>query len=164
LKILNANPYFGIPLTEQETKNILTTGKLMIHLGTVDEKGHANIHPAWYYYDPFANKLYVQTGKQSKKTYNLRNNEIIYFCIDDQNPPYKGVRGKGSVKIHEDVNFNMPIAEKILIKYLGNLEQPSAEMLLAAQKKGQLVVLEISPIYYSAWDNGKQMGQTNIHI
>jgi general stress protein 26 len=136
----------------------------MIHLGTVDEKGHANIHPAWYYYDPFANKLYVQTGKQSKKTYNLRNNEIIYFCIDDQNPPYKGVRGKGSVKIHEDVNFNMPIAEKILIKYLGNLEQPSAEMLLAAQKKGQLVVLEISPIYYSAWDNGKQMGQTNIQI
>jgi general stress protein 26 len=136
----------------------------MIHLGTVDEKGHANIHPAWYYYDPFANKLYAQTGKQSKKTYNLRNNEIIYFCIDDQNPPYKGVRGKGSVKIHEDVNFNMPIAEKILIKYLGNLEQPSAEMLLAAQKKGQLVVLEISPIYYSAWDNGKQMGQTNIQI
>jgi general stress protein 26 len=164
LKILNANPYFGIPLTEQETKNILTTGKLMIHLGTVDEKGHANIHPAWYYYDPFANKLYVQTGKQSKKTYNLRNNEIIYFCIDDQNPPYKGVRGKGSVKIHEDVNFNMPIAEKILIKYLGDLEQPSAEMLLAAQKKGQLVVLEISPIYYSAWDNGKQIGQTNIQI
>jgi Uncharacterized stress protein (general stress protein 26) len=164
LKILNANPYFGIPLTEQETKNILTTGKLMIHLGTVDEKGHANIHPAWYYYDPFANKLYVQTGKQSKKTYNLRNNEIIYFCIDDQNPPYKGVRGKGSVKIHEDVNFNMLIAEKILIKYLGDLEQPSAEMLLAAQKKGQLVVLEISPIYYSAWDNGKQMGQTNIQI
>jgi general stress protein 26 len=164
LKILNANPYFGIPLTEQETKNILTTGTLMIHLGTVDEKGHANIHPAWYYYDPFANKLYVQTGKQSKKTYNLRNNEIIYFCIDDQNPPYKGVRGKGSVKIHEDVNFNMPIAEKILIKYLGNLEQPSAEMLLAAQKKGQLVVLEISPIYYSAWDNGKQMGQTDIQI
>ena len=164
MKILNANPYFGIPLTEQETKNILTTGKLMIHLGTVDEKGHANIHPAWYYYDPFANKLYVQTGKQSKKTYNLRNNEIIYFCIDDQNPPYKGVRGKGSVKIHEDVNFNMLIAEKILIKYLGDLEQPSAEMLLAAQKKGQLVVLEISPIYYSAWDNGKQMGQTNIQI
>jgi hypothetical protein len=48
LKILNANPYFGMPLTEQETKDILTTGTLMIHLGTVDEKGHANIYPAWY--------------------------------------------------------------------------------------------------------------------
>jgi Pyridoxamine 5'-phosphate oxidase len=164
LKILNANPYFGVPLTEQEIKDILTTGTLMIHLGTVDEKGHANIHPLWYYYDPSINKLYVQTGKQSKKTYNLRNNETIYFCIDDQNPPYKGVRGKASVNIHEDVNFNIPIAEKILIKYLGNLQHPSAQTLLAAQKKGQLVVLEVSPIYYSAWDNSKQIGQTNIQI
>jgi general stress protein 26 len=164
LKILNANPYFGILLTEQETKDILTTGTLMIHLGTVDEKGHANIHPAWYYYDASTNKLYIQTGKQSKKTINLTNNEMIYFCIDDQNPPYKGVRGKASVKIHEDVNFNVPIAEKILIKYLRNLQHPGAQTLLAAQKKGQLVVLEISPIYYSAWDNSKQMGQTNMQI
>jgi Pyridoxamine 5'-phosphate oxidase len=164
LKILNANPYFGVLLTEQEIKDILTTGTLMIHIGTVDEKGHANIHPLWYYYDPSINRLYVQTGKQSKKTYNLRKNETIYFCIDDQNPPYKGVRGKASVKIHEDVNFNIPIAEKILIKYLGNLQHPSAQTLLAAQSKGQLVVLEVSPIYYSAWDNSKQIGQTNIQI
>jgi Pyridoxamine 5'-phosphate oxidase len=164
LKILNANPYFGVPLTEQEIKDILTTGTLMIHLGTVDQMGHANIHPLWYYYDPSINKLYVQTGKQSKKTYNLRKNETIYFCIDNQNPPYKGVRGKASVKIHEDVNFNIPIAEKILIKYLGNLQHPSAQTLLNGQKKGQLVVLEINPIYYSAWDNSKQIGQTNIQI
>ena len=46
LKILNANPYFGISLTEQETKDILTSGTLILHLGTVDQKGHANIHPA----------------------------------------------------------------------------------------------------------------------
>jgi len=164
LKILNANPYFGVPLNEQEIKDILTTETLMIHLGTVDEKGHANIHPAWYYYDASMDKLYVQTGKQSKKTYNVRNNEMIYFCIDDQNPPYKGVRGKASVNIHEDVNFNTPIAEKILIKYLGNLQHPSAKTLLAAQNKGQLVVLEISPIYYSAWDNSKQLDQTSIQI
>src|ERR671931_817810 len=156
LKILNANPYFGMPLTEQETKDILTTGTLMIHLGTVDEKGHANIHPAWYHYDPSTNKLYVQTGKQSKKIYNLRNNEMIYLCIDDQNPPYKGVRGKGSVKIHEDVNFNIPIAEKILIKYLGNLQHPSAKTLLDGQKKGQTIVLESNPVYYSAWHNSKK--------
>jgi general stress protein 26 len=164
LKILNANPYFGMQLTEQETKDILTSGKLILHLGTVDLKGHANIHPAWYYYDASTNKLYIQTGKQSKKTYNLGNNETIYFCIDDQNPPYKGVRGKGSVKIHEDVNFNIPIAEKILIKYLGNLQHPSAKTLLDGQKKGQTIVLEINPIYYSAWDNSKHADQANIQI
>ncbi|MFL6412206.1 MAG: hypothetical protein ACJ71K_13325 [Nitrososphaeraceae archaeon] len=60
------------------------------------------------------------------------------------------------MKIHEDVNFNIPIVEKILTRYLGSLEHTSAQVLLAAQKKAQIVVLEISPKYYSAWDNGKQ--------
>jgi general stress protein 26 len=156
LKILNANPGFGAPLNEQETKTFLMAGKLNVHLGTVDEKGDANIHPAWYFYDSSTNKIFVETSKQSKKTYNLRKNENVYFCIDDPSPPYKGVRGKGNVKIHEDVNFNVPIAEKIMVKYLGNLEHPMAQALLDMQKKGQSVVLEINPKYYSTWDDSKQ--------
>lgn len=156
LKILNASPGFGAPLNEEEAKSFLASGKLNIHLGTVDEKGHANIHPAWYHFDPSNNMIYVETSKQAKKTYNLRKNENVYFCIDDPNPPYKGVRGKGSVKIHEDVKFNVPVAEKIMIKYLGNIEHPMAQVLLDMQKNGQSVVLEISPKYYSTWDYSKQ--------
>ena len=116
LKILNANPGLGAPLNEQETRDFLTASKLNVHLGTVDEKGNANIHPAWYYYLPSNDKIYVETSKQSKKTYNLRRKESVYFCIDDPNFPYKGVRGKGSVKIHEDINFSNPTIEKILIR------------------------------------------------
>ena len=156
MKILEASPGFGRPLNEQETKDFLTAGKLNVHLGTVDEKGDANIHPAWDHYDLPTNKIYIETSKQAKKTYNLRNKENVYFCIDDPNPPYKGARGKGTVKIHEDVNFNIPIAEKIMVKYLGNLEHPMAKALLDLQKKGQSVVIEISPKYYSTWDDSKQ--------
>jgi general stress protein 26 len=157
MKILSASPGFGAPLSEQESKDFLATGKLNVHLGTVDENGQANIHPAWYYYDPNNNKIYVETSIQSKKTHNLRRNKNVYFCIDDPNPPYKGVRGKGSVIIHEDVSFNVPITEKIMIKYLGKLEHPMAQALLDMQKKGKSVILEISPKYYSTWDYGKQI-------
>jgi hypothetical protein len=45
MKILDASPGVGGPLSEQETKEFLTTKNLNVHLGTVDEKGHANIHP-----------------------------------------------------------------------------------------------------------------------
>jgi general stress protein 26 len=62
-------------------------------------RANANIHPARYYYDPSNKKIYVEISKQSKKAYNLRKNENIYFCIDDLNPPYKGVRGKGRCKL-----------------------------------------------------------------
>ena len=92
LKILNASPGFGAPLSEQDLNEFLTTKVLNLHLGTVDEEGHSNIHPVGYYYDQSDNKFYILTGKESKKTSNLKKNQMVYFCIDDPNPPYKGVR------------------------------------------------------------------------
>ena len=60
------------------------------------------------------------------------------------------------MKIHQDVNFNVPIAEKIIFKYLAKIEHPMAQALLDMQRKSQSVVLEISPKYYSTWDYSKQ--------
>jgi general stress protein 26 len=85
-----------MPVQEQETKDFLTTKVLNVHLGTVDENGHPNIHPAWYYYDTSKDKIYVETGKQSKKTHNLRKNGKVYFCIDDSNPPLQRGTWKGN--------------------------------------------------------------------
>jgi uncharacterized pyridoxamine 5'-phosphate oxidase family protein len=156
LKILDGSGGEGKPLSEQDIKDFLTTKVLNVHLGTVDESGHANIHPAWFYYDDTKEKIYVETGRHSKKMENLTRNDTIYFCIDDPSPPYKGVRGKGKVKVFYDVNFNVLIAQKIHLRYLGNLEHPIAHELDDAIKKGQSVVLEISPKYYSTWDYTKQ--------
>ena len=71
LKILDASPGYGEPLSEQDTKDFLITKALNVHLGTVDEYGRANVHPAWYYYDSSKEKIFVETGKQSKKMENL---------------------------------------------------------------------------------------------
>ena len=51
MKILNADPSFARPLSENEIRNFLTDTKLNIHIATIDDKGHPNIHPAWYYFD-----------------------------------------------------------------------------------------------------------------
>jgi general stress protein 26 len=156
LKILNASPGFGAPLTEQEIKDFFTTKVLMLHLGTVDEKGHANIHPVGYYYNPSNNKFHILTGKESKKVHNLKQNDMIYFCVDDPSPPYKGVRGKGTVIVSEDLEFNISIMEKVIPRYGGKLEDPTSQALLEELKKGEAVVLEIDPKYYSTWDYSKQ--------
>jgi general stress protein 26 len=156
LKILNASPGYGAPLSEKNLKDFLTTKVLNLHLGTVDEKGHANVHPVGYYYDHLENKLYILTAKESKKTHNLSRNETVYFCVDDPNPPYKGVRGKGTARVLEDVNFNFSIWEKIMVRYIGNLEHPEALTLRDEVKKGEAIVLEVSPRYFSTWDYSKQ--------
>jgi hypothetical protein len=96
------------------------------------------------------------TGKQSKKLENLTKNKLIYFCIDDPNSPYKGVRGKDSVTTYEDVTFQVDIAQKIALRYLGSLDNPISHEFVERTKEGQGIVLEINPKYYSTWDHGKQ--------
>jgi hypothetical protein len=43
------------------------------------------------------------------------------------------------------------------LRMLGNLEHSTAKWLLGEVEKGNEVVLEISPHYYSTWDYGKTM-------
>ena len=156
MRILNAAPTMSLPLTEQEIKDFLTNSKLNVHLGTIDEKQEPNIHPAWYYFDSINNKLFIETSKSSKKMSNIKKNNTIYFCINEPNLPYKGVRGKGDVKIYEDIDYNVPIAEKIMTRYLGDLEHPVAKLLLSYIKNGDSAILEITPDYFSTWDNSKR--------
>jgi hypothetical protein len=57
LKILHGSPGSGTPLNEQGLKDFLTTKVLNVHLGTVDENGHVNIHTVGYYYDYSNNRF-----------------------------------------------------------------------------------------------------------
>ncbi len=152
LKVLDGSAGYGKPLTEQEIKDFLTTQILNIYLGTIDEKGQANIHPAWYYYDSSKERIYIETRKHSKKIENVSRNNTIYFCVDSHSPPHKGVRGKGHGKIFYDVNFNISVAQKIHMRYLGDLEHQTAQKLIDSIMNGRSVILEISPKYYSTWN------------
>ena len=56
------------------------------------------------------------------------------------------------MRIHVDVNHNIPIAEKIMVRYLGSLAHPIATSIMSSVKNGDSVILEITPSYYSTWD------------
>jgi hypothetical protein len=43
------------------------------------------------------------------------------------------------------------------MKYLGTLDHPIAKMITDSSKKGEVVVIEISPKFFSTWDYGKTM-------
>jgi general stress protein 26 len=156
MKILDASePDFGKPMTENEVRDFLINSTKNVHISTLDEKGEPNIHPTWYYFDNNNDKIYVESGKDSRKTRNLRRNNTVYYCIDDDRIPYKGVRGKGIVRVSEDVDYNLPIIKKIVIKYLGSTENPMAKAILDSIKDRSAVLLEITPRFYATWDHGK---------
>jgi len=155
MKILNAGPGFSQPMTKYEIISFLTSGKRNIYIATLDEKNEPNIHPVWYVFDPSKEKFYIETSKYSKKKKNLENNKLIYFCVDEPNIPYKGVRGKAAIKILEDIDTVVPICENNMKKYLGSLDHPMAKELVNLAKKGESVAIEMSPLYFSTWDNSK---------
>ena len=154
MKILNASePGLGSSMTESEVKDFLLKTRLFARLGTIDEKEDPNVHPVWYYFDN--ERIYFETGKDSKKVRNIRKRNNIYFCIDETNAPYKGVRGKGTAIISEDISRNISIAEKIMIKYTGSLDNNMAKFLMDSINKGESVIVEIIPRFYATWDHGK---------
>jgi PPOX class probable F420-dependent enzyme len=146
----------GIPgMTREEAERFLES-KLNLQIASIDEKGEPNIQPVWFFYDKDQGKLLITTSKLARKTQNLRNRPIIYFSIDDENLPYKGVKGKGKATIIEDPNRIVPQADKISMKYLGTLDHPAAKEMADRSKKGEGVLVEISPKFFSTWDFGKR--------
>ena len=152
MKIVNAIPGFGPPLSEQRVRDFLVNSKLNLQLATIDSKGEPTIHPVWYIFEN--EKLYLATPKKSKKAQNAVKNNLIYYSIDDENIPYKGVKGKGKVRLLEDIDSNLKIAEKIILKYMGSLENDIGKFIISQIKDGSETILEITPKYYSAWSFG----------
>ena len=136
----------------KEQVDMFLEGKFMLQMSTLDEKGEPNVQPVWFYHDKNSDKLLIITSKIAKKTRNLKRNPISYFSIDDENFPYKGVKGKGTATIIEDPKRTVSYGEKIYMKYLGTLYYPVPMMILDSAKKGNHVVLEISPKFFSTWD------------
>ena len=141
-------------MNEQEVINFLQS-KLNLQLATIDENGDPNIQPVWFDYEKDSEKLHVMTSKMSNKVRNIRSKSNVYFSIDDENFPHKGVKGKAIARIIEDHQKVVSMAEKINIKYLGTLEHPLAKMLMEFAQNGTEILLEISPKFFSTWDFAK---------
>jgi PPOX class probable F420-dependent enzyme len=153
MKIISATP--EIPSMSKEEVERFLENSLNLQLATIDERGDPNIQPVWFYYDKDGEKLWINTSKSARKTQNIRKRSTIYFSIDDENPPVRGVKGKGIATIIEDLKIVNPLGDRISLKYLGTLDHPIAKMISEDSKKGEVVLVEISPKFFSTWDYGK---------
>ena len=155
LKVIQALPGMPKLVTETEVNSFLQS-KLNMQIATIDEDGYPVIQPVWFLFDNDSGKIYTGTAKMTKKVKSIqRDPNKIYFSIDEENYPYKGVKGRAVARISEDIEKNLEIVEKINLKYLGTLEHPLAKMLMENTRNGIEVVIEIIPKFFSAWDFGK---------
>ena len=152
MRIVKAMPQApGMTLAEAE--DFLSKQKTPMRLGTVDERGDPQIHPVWYHFT--SGRLYLMSDKSVKKIQNIKRKSNVYFSVDTDATPNKGVKGKGTASIITDSNRMIPIAEKIVTKYLGDSKGGYGKGLIDSVRNGQEVVVEIIPKYYSVWDYSK---------
>jgi nitroimidazol reductase NimA-like FMN-containing flavoprotein (pyridoxamine 5'-phosphate oxidase superfamily) len=152
VKIYKAMP--NAPGMDQaEIDAFLTSSKTPLRLGTTNVKGEPNIHPVWY--DYVTNKLYVMSYKDTVKVRNLKHNKTVYFSVDTDAMPNRGVKGKGTANIIKDPTKALSLSEKIVAKYLGEINSPMSKRMIDEVRKGSEVLVEITPHFFSTWDYSK---------
>jgi len=140
-------------MDQSEIDMFLVNSKTPLRLGTTNSKGEPNIHPVWYHY--VTNKLYFMSYKDAVKVRNLKHNKTVYFSVDTEVMPNTGVKGRGTAIIVKDPGRALPLSEKIIAKYLGDLNSNMAKNMVDEVRKGSEVLVEITPQYFSTWDYSK---------
>ncbi len=144
----------GLGMTEREARKFLAQSKSTLILGTTNADGTPVIHPVWYYFDSAKTKLYFYTEPRLRKASNVRERRQVYFDVDSDRWPYKGVKGRGRARFVTDKRKALALCAKILAKYVKK-GQPMTKAVLEKIKTGGYVIIEITPAYFTSWDYSK---------
>lgn len=144
----------GIGMSEPDARRFLAQSKSTLLLGTTNADGTPMIHPVWYYFDSAKTKLYFYTEPVLKKATNIKERSGVYFDVDSDIWPYKGVKGRGRARMITAKSEAHLLASKILSKYVRK-GHPMTKAVLDKVKTGGYVIFEITPAYFTSWDYGK---------
>ncbi len=107
-------------MSKEEIRNFLLQGTFTGKLGTINKNGTPHVVPIWFILDNKNNVLFT-TGDTSVRAKNIRRDNRVRLCVDDQVPLYTFVTFDGIAEII----CNKPTeiykwAKIIAARYMGN--------------------------------------------
>ena len=125
--------------------------KIPIRIGFIKSNGYPSIISLWYI--DIDGKIYCATQKTAKIIQYLETNPSCGFEIASDQPPYKGSRGEGIVKI---IPSKGPKILNLLIKkYLGEKESTLSKFLRGHSQNE--IAIEITPTKIFHYDYSIRM-------
>jgi PPOX class probable F420-dependent enzyme len=107
-------------MTKDEIKKFLLQGTFTGKLGTINKDGTPHVVPIWYTIDEEDNIIF-NTGDKSVKAKNIRRDNRVRLCIDDQTPLFSFVTIDGIVElISNEPGEVYKWAKIIAARYMGN--------------------------------------------
>jgi PPOX class probable F420-dependent enzyme len=107
-------------MTKVEIRNFLLQGTFTGKLGTINNNGTPHVVPIWFILDDNNNILFT-TGDTSVKAKNIRRDNRVRLCVDDQVPLYSFVTIDGIAEIMSNNPTEIyKWAKRIAGRYMGN--------------------------------------------
>ena len=132
-------------------KEFLETSRIPLRLACITQKGWPHVLSLWYLYEN--GSLFCATQKSAKLISHLESSPRCAFEVAGDQPPYRGVRGKGTVLLLPQRGPQM--LERLIEKYLAGADTPLGKSLLS--RADTEVAIEIRAIRIFAWDYSRRM-------
>jgi hypothetical protein len=129
----------------------LETAEIPLRLACTMETNWPIVLSLWYLFEDDA--LYCATPESAKVVAYLQANPRCSFEVASDLPPYCGVRGRALASI--DGQRGWEILERLLLRYLGSLDNNLAKNLLARSDPEVAIRLEPQSLY--TWNFSQRM-------
>ncbi len=125
-----------------------------MRIGVESPSGWPTVLSVWFV--PDDDDLLAATRPTSALVRSLERQSRCGFEIAADEPPYRGVRGRGLVEL--DRSAGRSTLERLLTRYLGDIESPLARRLLA--QADDEVCVRIRPRSIVSWDFSARMADS----
>ncbi|WP_446039784.1 PPOX class F420-dependent oxidoreductase [Streptomyces sp. SID1121] len=110
-------------MSKDQWHAFVSEGTRTAKLATVRADGSPHIAPVWFLLD--GDDVIFNTGKETVKGRNLRRDNRVALCVDDERPPFSFVLVEGRAELSEDPEEVLEWAVRLGARYMGE-EQAQA--------------------------------------
>tara|TARA_A100001011_G_C13933503_1_gene684170 strand:- start:50 stop:493 length:444 start_codon:yes stop_codon:yes gene_type:complete len=132
--------------------SFLSENTIPIRLAVIQDK-HPLICSVWFSVDSETFVISCVSHGKSQLMKSLMADPRVGFEIALNEPPYKGVRGKGNAKLTQENVSNT--LHKVIVRFLGNTNSNLARWLLG--RADEEYVIKITPSWITSWDYSERM-------
>ena len=139
------------PWSAKQAEQFMADVRVPLRLACNGNARHPLLASLWFL--PADGRLWCATQCSADVVTLLRRDPHCAYEISVEAPPYRGVRGRGITKLHDD--RGEPVLRSLLERYLGGSDSSLARTLLAQVETE--TAIEIEPLTCVSWDYEERM-------
>jgi nitroimidazol reductase NimA-like FMN-containing flavoprotein (pyridoxamine 5'-phosphate oxidase superfamily) len=153
------------PWDRDRVDDFLSAARVPIRLGCRTPTDRPWIVSLWFAWDPDAGAdsdrpsgaIRCATSADADLVEFIGHDDEVSFDVSTNDPPYKGVRGRGRATVLPDEDKDL--LRSLLEQYLGGVDNPTGERLLRPEREE--VEIRVRPERLHTWDYSGRMGSAD---